>query len=134
MRLAGVTSPAMKRAAIILTLVLAHTAVYAATQASNFRYEIGISGQVITNPVAATFLTVPANTEHAWIHVKEQPVCWSSGAIAPSAVSGGEWPAGALIKIDNDPLFLKALRVINCAEGATTVKVYYTRSRRASDP
>jgi hypothetical protein len=92
-----------------------------------------MTGQIITNPVAATFLTVPAGALHAWILVKNNPVCWSSGATIPTATSGGEWPSGALIKIDNDPLFLKALRVINCAEGATVVKVYYSRERRVAD-
>lgn len=106
---------------------------HAATVAGGFKTELGVSGQVITNPTTPTFLTVPLEARHAWIHVKGNPACWSAGAVAPSATSGGEWPAGALLKFENDPLFLKALRVINCAEGPTTVKVYYTRDRRASE-
>lgn len=103
---------------------------HAATQATNFKYESGVSGQVITNPTTATFLSVPSNAKHAWIHVKDKPACWGADATAPTASSGGEWPAGAVLKLDNDQLQLKAIRVINCSEGATTVKVYYTRDRQ----
>lgn len=103
----------------------------AATSAATAKSEIGISGQVITNPVAATFLTVPTTAQHAWITVKGNPVCWGMNAdgTAPTATSGGEWPAGAVLKIDNDPRMLKSIRLINCAEGATVVKIYYTRDR-----
>lgn len=104
-------------------------AAFAATQSRDFKYEVGISGQVISNPTTATFLTVPGATEHAWILVTGNPVCWSADASAPTATSGGKWPAGTLIKIDNDPLHIKALRLINCSEGATVVYVYYLRTR-----
>jgi hypothetical protein len=105
----------------------------AAVQATGYRSEIGISGQVITNPVASTSLSVPNNAEHAWITVKGNPVCWANSGADATAVGGGEWPAGFAIKIDNDRAQLLAFRVINCAEGATTVKVWYTRTRRVGE-
>lgn len=128
----------MNRAALTaVLLVLAMVAaanlydVSAATQSTGFMYETGISGEVITNPTTATFFTVPAGAEHAWITVKNNPACWGMNAdgTAPTATSGGEWPV-SMFKLDNDRVQLQTIRVINCAEGATTVKVYYTRRRR----
>lgn len=109
--------------------VLSERSAQAATQLTGYAWEVGISGQVITNPTTATFLTVPTGAEHAWINVKGNPACWGADATAPTATSGGEWPV-SFFKIDNDNLLLKSIRVINCAEGATTVKVYYTKRRR----
>lgn len=111
-----------------------HSTAHAATQdLRGISREIGIGGQVITNPTTATFLTVPAGAEHAEIIVKGNPACWGADPAPPTANSGGEWPVGMWRKIDNDRLYLQSIRVINCAEGATTVKVYYSRSRRATD-
>ncbi len=104
----------------------------AATQSVNFKHEMGISGQVITNPTAATFLTVPLGAHHAWITVKDNPACFSYDAAAPTATSGGEWAPG-IYRVENDRPLLQAIRFINCAEGATVVKVYYSRDRRVGD-
>jgi len=101
----------------------------AATQATNFSWEAGVSGQVITNPTVATYLTVPAGATHAWFTIKDKPACWGADATAPTASSGGEWPAGAMFKLDNDRVELQSIRIINCSEGATTVKIYYTKKR-----
>jgi hypothetical protein len=104
----------------------------AATQSVNFKHEVGISGQVITNPTTATFLTVPLGAHHAWITVKDNPACFSYDAAAPTATSGGEWAPGVW-RVENDRPLLQAIRFINCAEGATVVKVYYSRDRRVGD-
>lgn len=120
--------------AVVCYVVATEQRAHAATTAAPFRHEVGISGQVITNPVAPTLLSVPDGAQHAWIHVKDAPACYSYGPTAPTATSGGEWPVGFTSKIQNDRQMLQALRFINCAEGATTVKVYYTRDRRANEP
>lgn len=105
----------------------------AATQSVNFKEEIEVGGQVITTTTDAQFLTVPARARHAWVVVKAQPACWGFGATAPTPTSGGEWPAGFVGKFDNDRLALAKIRVISCAEGASTVKVLYTGDRRSGD-
>jgi hypothetical protein len=120
-------------AVVIAPTVFVTKSTFAATQSSGFKHEVGLGGQTITNPTTATFLTVPAGAQHAWIYVKGNPVCWSDNADAPTSASPGEWPAGFVARIENDPLWLKSLRVINCAEGATTVKVKYSRDRRFND-
>jgi hypothetical protein len=117
----------------VATVDLLEPSAYGAVQATGFRSEIGISGQVITNPTTSTALSVPNNAEHAWITVKTNPVCWANSGADATANGGGEWPAGFITKIDNDRAQLLALRVINCAEGATTVKVWYTRTRRVNE-
>lgn len=118
--------------ALVASLILfAPDRTHAATQSTGYMQEVGISGQTITNPVIATFLTVPLGTEHAWITVKNNPACWGANenGAAPTATSGGEWPV-SFFKLDNDGRLLQNIRVINCAEGATTVKLYYTKRRR----
>ena len=108
----------------------------AATISRDFKWEVGISGQVITTTGTAQFLTVPLGAQHAWILVKgANPACWGANfdGTAPTANSGGEWPAGVLFKLDNDRLFLQKIQLISCTEGAATVKVYYTRDRRVND-
>lgn len=119
-------------ALISIAVAVLNRQVVAATQSTNYKWEVGISGQVITNPTTATFLTVPAGATHAWITVKTNPACFSYHADAPTASSGGEWLPG-IYRVENDRPMLQALRVINCAEGATTVKVYYSRDRRVGD-
>lgn len=135
----------MKRSFIATALVLAIASMVAlvnvgvgpaqaATQASGFKEEVDRGGQVIVTTTAAQFLTVPANARHAWIVVKNAPACWGfHPTTAPTASSGGEWPAGFIGKFDNDSLALKNIRVISCAEGASTVKVLYTGDRRIGD-
>jgi hypothetical protein len=121
--------------AVIDLLEIIEPTAHGAVQATGFRSEVGISGQTIANPTTSTALSVPNNAEHAWIVVKANPVCYTNTAPATDATagSGGEWPAGFVTKLDNDRAQLLAFRVINCAEGATTVKVWYTRTRRVNE-
>lgn len=135
----------MKRSFVVTTALLAFAALgailvaimqpaHAATQASGFKEEVDRGGQVIVTTATAQFLTVPSNARHAWIVVKNAPTCWGfHPTTAPTASSGGEWPVGFIGKFDNDALALKNIRVISCAEGASTVKILYTGDRRIGD-
>lgn len=106
----------------------------AATQSTGFKEEIEVGGQTIVTTTDAQFLTVPLRARHARITIKNQPACWGANpSSAPTPTSGGEWPAGLVIKEENDRLMLANIRVISCAEGASTVKVQYFGDRRIGD-
>lgn len=111
----------------------------AATNSVNWRQErsIGI-GEVISNPTSPASFTVAPGTRHAWISVWNNPVCWTmDGTTAPTASSGGKWPAGMVVKLENSDTGnyseLKKFKFINCAEGATEVRMMPTRDQRPSD-
>lgn len=122
--------------AVLAIVLLSYAASsFAATQSlANVKSEVGISGQVITNPTTATFLTVPAGAMHAWITITGGDACWSSDAgAAPTGIGPGRWLSGSERIIPNDPLFLKRIRLINCTDQTAVINVYYTRERRFND-
>lgn len=119
---------------VVLLVVMEPPRAIAATQSTGFKWEVGISAQVLTTTGTPQFLTVPLGASHARIYVEDAPACWSFSTTAASASGGGKWPQGYVGKEENDRLLLQRFQFVTCSgSSAARIHVFYSRDWRPSD-
>lgn len=121
-------------ALFVILVALGTRRANAATQSRDFKWEVGISAQVITTTGTPQFLNVPPAALHARFYVEDAPACWSFGPIAANAAGGGKWPEGYVGKEANDRLLLQRFQFVTCSgSSAARIHVYYSRDWRQGD-
>lgn len=121
-------------AVVALVGIDSHHVAQAATNSTNFKWEVGISGYAVSNPTASTALTVPASAIHATFTVTGGPLCVSKGTAVPTPTNSERWPEGFVAMVDNDAPMLRRMKVINCDNSdPATVQIYFRRQWQSGD-
>jgi hypothetical protein len=87
------------------------------------RYTPTTAKQLSTTPAAGAAL--PNDARSAWIYVLTNPVRVRTDGTNPTASEGFYIAAGSLIIVENQREFLRQLRFIDTAAGASEVTVQY---------
>ncbi len=124
----------MKKSLVLIILLVISPLLQAATDPRGnviSQYPLGFQN---IQPAASTAMTIPAGTRHAMLSVRGAGVMMRDDGVAPTATVGFYFPAGTIVKIDNDPKWLASMRFI-CSDDAGTCRVFvnYYRDRRPSE-
>ncbi len=122
----------MRKIVAVLVLMVSMPAL-AAVSNSGIVSQKPLGVQNLT-PTVSTSLTLPTGAVHAMISVRTAGVMMLDTGATPTAAVGFYLPPGTVMKVDNDPKWLTAMKFI-CSNdtGTCSISVLYYRNRRPNE-